>query len=191
MSLTLHQNIRSSTWTAKVEGGIVVGRYSQLSLRSRIIVVLGIILILLVSSLWWINKTMENPFVVRTGSSLMLNGQPFRFSGANIYWLGLQEGAIYPSHFTVDDALATTSFMGATVVRSHTLGISVGCDLCVEPSLGKFNQIALQHIDYAIESARKHSVRLIIPLVDNWRFYHGGNHTFTDWRGIADEGHLL
>jgi hypothetical protein len=66
--------------------------------------------------------------------------------------------------------------MGATAVRSHTLGISVGCSL-VEPALGKFNQVALQHIDYAIESARDHPIKLIIPLTDNWHYYHGGKHT--------------
>lgn len=133
---------------------------------------------------------MQHDFVVRKGSSLMLDGKPFRFAGANIYWLGLQEPAdniSYPSHFRIDDALATASFMGETVVRAHTLGISVGCPLCVEPSLGKFNQTALQHIDYAIWSAEIHHIRLIIPLVDNWHYYHGGKHTFTDWRGISDE----
>lgn len=136
------------------------------------------------------STTTQHDFVVRKGSSLMLAGKPFRFAGANIYWLGLQEPAddiSYPSHFRVDDALATASFMGETVVRAHTLGISVGCAICVEPSLGTFNQEALQHIDYAIWSAKIHHIRLIIPLVDNWHYYHGGEPTFTLWRGIPDQ----
>src|SRR5690348_9666170 len=130
-------------------------------------------------------------FVERSGSVLMLDGKPFRFSGTNIYWLGLREvtggGAAYPSHFMVDDALATAQIMGATVVRSHTLGTSVGCQLCIEPVRGKFNPAAFQAIDYAIQVARKHHLRLIIPLVDNWHYYLGGKHTFTDWHGIANE----
>ncbi len=129
-------------------------------------------------------------FVTRSGSSLMLGNTPFRFSGPNIYWLGMQEtdnGNAYPSHFRVDDALATAAIMGATVVRSHTLGISVGCTLCVEPRLGVFNSLALQSSDYAIECARTHHIRLIIPLVDNWHYYHGGKHTFTTWRGLSNE----
>ncbi|MBA2283923.1 MAG: hypothetical protein H0W02_00420 [Ktedonobacteraceae bacterium] len=120
----------------------------------------------------------------------MLGNTPFRFSGPNIYWLGMQEtdnGNAYPSHFRVDDALATAAIMGATVVRSHTLGISVGCTLCVEPRLGVFNSLALQSSDYAIECARTHHIRLIIPLVDNWHYYHGGKHTFTTWRGLSNE----
>ncbi len=130
--------------------------------------------------------------MTRSGTSLLLNGQPFRFAGANIYWLGLEEvdtgdGIAYPSQFQVDDALATAQVMGASVVRSHTLGISVGCSICVEPTLGTFNPVAFQHMDYAISSAHAHGIRLIIPLVDNWHYYHGGKHTFTDWRGISDE----
>lgn len=132
----------------------------------------------------------ENTFVTRSEDTLMLSGKPFRFSGANIYWLGLLEsstGVSYPSHFEVDDALATASLMGATVVRAHTMGISVGCSLCMEPALNVFNQTAIQHVDYALLAARQHHIRLIIPLTDNWHYYHGGKHNFTDWRGIANE----
>jgi hypothetical protein len=129
-------------------------------------------------------------FVARSGSQLLEGGRPFRFAGANIYWLGLDEnvgGVNYPTPFRVDDALAAAKEMGATVIRSHTLGISVGCALCVEPSPGTFNQAALAHIDYAIKAAGQEGLKLIIPLVDNWHYYHGGKHTFTDWRGIRDE----
>lgn len=131
-----------------------------------------------------------NTFVTRSGAQLMLDSKPFRFAGANIYWLGLDEnvgGVNYPTPFRVDDALTTAEAMGATVVRAHTLGISVGCKLCVEPSLGVFNETALQHIDYAIKEAHNHHIRLIIPLVDNWHYYHGGKHTFTDWRNLPVE----
>jgi hypothetical protein len=130
-------------------------------------------------------------FVGRSEAALILDGKSFRFSGTNIYWLGLREisggGATYPSHFMVDDALATAALMGATVVRSHTLGASVGCQLCLEPAPGKFNPAAFQAIDYAVQSAKKHHLRLIIPLVDNWHYYSGGKHNFTDWHGIPNE----
>lgn len=120
----------------------------------------------------------------------MFKSEPFRFSGPNIYWLGLLEtpqGVSYPSHFMVDDALATAETMGATVVRSHTLGISVGCPLCLKPTSNSINPTAFEHIDYAIQAAKEHHIKLIIPLVDNWHYYHGGKHTFTDWRNMHDE----
>ncbi len=65
--------------------------------------------------------------------------------------------------------------------------LALGCPLCVEPSLGTFNDTAMQYIDYAIKAAHDHNLRLIIPLVDNYHYYHGGKHTFTDWRQISDE----
>ncbi|GAC1504350.1 MAG: hypothetical protein NVS2B12_16950 [Ktedonobacteraceae bacterium] len=127
-------------------------------------------------------------FVTRSGTHLLLDGNQFRFAGANIYWLGLDDGAqTYPTPFRIEDALTTANEMGLTVVRAHSLGVSVGCSLCVEPSLGVFNSTAFQHIDYAIQAAKAHGLHLIIPLTDNYYFYHGGKHTFTDWRGITDE----
>ena len=77
---------------------------------------------------------------------LQVAGKPFRFGGANIEWLGVAgygpadpAGPHYPSHYEVDDALATAQELGATVVRSQTMGDSVGCAACIEPELGTFN----------------------------------------------------
>src|SRR5438045_1450820 len=81
-------------------------------------------------------------FVTRSGTGLLVNGRPFRFGGANVEWLGLvgygpfdPEGPHYPSHYEIDDALATAKEMGARVVRSQTMGDSVGCEQCLEPAL--------------------------------------------------------
>ncbi|MCL4419710.1 hypothetical protein M1146_06480 [Patescibacteria group bacterium] len=30
-------------------------------------------------------------------------------------------------------------------------------------------------------------MKLVIPLTDNYNYYHGGKHDFTDWRGISDQ----
>lgn len=114
----------------------------------------------------------SSDFVKRAGTKLTLAGATFRYSGPNIEWLGLEgygphdpQGPRYPSNFEVDDALATAEEMGAKVVRSQTLGDSVGCELCIEPEEGKFNPAAFQVTDYAIQAARQHGMRLIIPLV--------------------------
>ena len=130
-----------------------------------------------------------NDFVQRSGSELVLHGQHFRFAGANVYWMGLDEnvdGIDYPTHYRVNDVLSTAETMGATVIRSHTLGISIGCELCVEPAPGVFNSQAFERIDYAIQSANVHHLRLLLPLVDNWAYYHGGRGTFTQWSGLSD-----
>lgn len=128
-------------------------------------------------------------FVTRAGSRLLVDNQQFCFAGANIYWLGLDEnvgGIAYPTPFRVDDALQTLRLMGGTVARSQTLGVSVGCSLCVEPAPGVFNEGALRHLDYAIAQAHQAGIRLIIPFVDEYHYYHGGKHTFTDWIGVGE-----
>src|SRR3989454_12452420 len=127
-----------------------------------------------------------NGFVTRSGSHLMLNGQSFRFAGANVHWLALDDSTSYPSQFRVNDAFDAAKEMGLTVIRSHDLGISTGCPNCIEPALGVFNETALEHVDYVIKAAADRGLRLIIPLTDNWHFPAGGKHNFTDWHGIPD-----
>ncbi len=128
-----------------------------------------------------------NSFVKRSGTQLMLDGRPFRFAGANMHWLALDDSTNYPSQFRVDDGLDAAKEMGATVIRSHDLGISTGCANCIEPTLGVFNATALAHDDYVIQAAKERGLRLVIPLTDNWHFPAGGKHNFTDWRGISEE----
>ena len=110
-------------------------------------------------------------FVTRAGTSLQVAGKPFRYSGPNIEWLGLEAygphdplGPRYPTHFEVDDVLDTAIEMGARVVRSQTMGDSVGCDLCIEPRLGVFNPKAFDSIDYALKAAHDRGLRLIMTL---------------------------
>jgi mannan endo-1,4-beta-mannosidase len=132
-------------------------------------------------------------FVTRSGSQLLLDGALFRFAGANEYYLGLDDNIqdaggnpTYPTKARIDDALQSAVSTGATVIRSHTLGISVGCSMCLEPRLGVFNDVALVSADYAIYRAGQLHLKLIIPLTDQWRYYHGGESTFTAWAGYPN-----
>jgi mannan endo-1,4-beta-mannosidase len=131
-------------------------------------------------------------FVTRSGARLELAGRGFRFGGANIEWLGLQgygpadpAGPRYPNHFEIDDALATARDMGARVVRSQTMGDSVGCAVCIEPELGKFNTAAFEPIDYAIVSARRYGIRLIPTIIGDDARAGGSGCVYLGWRRIA------
>ena len=131
-------------------------------------------------------------WVTKTGSTLTLAAKPWRFTGVNMYWLGLDDnvrddkGPTYPTHTLVDNGLNAAVKLGARVVRSTTLGVSVGSPRSVEPTLGNVNKTAFDSIDYAVAAARKRGLRLMIPLTDQWHYYEGGKHTFTAWRGHAD-----
>ena len=114
----------------------------------------------------------DDEFVRRDGTKLTLGGTGFRYSGPNIEWLGIEAygpddslGPRYPSHLEIDDALDTAKIMGARVVRSQTMGDTVGCDLCLEPKAGVFNADAFKVVDYAIKAAHERGLRLIITLV--------------------------
>jgi hypothetical protein len=118
------------------------------------------------------NQQYMDAFVKRSGSRLTVAGRPFRFSGANVEFLGVENygpnpsktvpagSERYPSRYEVDDALATAHEMGATVMRAQTLGDTVGCAQCVEPKLGQFNQAAFAQMDIVVAEARRYGIKL-------------------------------
>lgn len=130
-------------------------------------------------------------FVQRDGTRLVLDGDTFRFSGPNIYWLGLDEnvgGVDYPTAFRIADTLDAAARMGSTVVRTHMM-TSTGQDganpLAIMPTIGETNEEAFATIDYAIAYAGALGIRLILPLTDEWEYYHGGHRDFTTPFGLT------
>jgi len=121
-----------------------------------------------------------------------VGGRRFRFGGANIEWLGVAgygpfdpDGPHFPSHYEVDDVMATAKEMGVRVVRSQTMGDSVGCDLCIEPMLGHFKQEAFERIDYALRSARAHGIKVIPTIIGDDARGGGTGCVYLRWRGIS------
>ncbi|GAA6060913.1 hypothetical protein JCM10212_003947 [Sporobolomyces blumeae] len=133
-------------------------------------------------------------FVYRNArnATLGLDGREFRVVGPNIYWLGLDENVdpspSYPSKSRVLEAMAIASAMGATTVRSTSLGVSVGTGLSIENALNTFKpdgSAAWDAIDFAVYAARAYGLRLILPLTDQYDYYHGGIPTFLRWRNLS------
>ena len=132
-------------------------------------------------------RSLNTSFVTRDGTRLEIDGRPFRFAGTNMYWLGLDEnvgGVDYPTYFRIRDALDTAKAMGQTVVRSHMMA-STGNPKSIRPSKDSgFNEAAFATIDYAIAYAGSIGIRLVLPMTDEWAYYHGGHRDFTDPYGL-------
>lgn len=139
--------------------------------------------------------TAVTSFVTRSGTRLTLDGKPFRFSGANLYWTGLDENVsgvdpdagqsvAYPTAFRIRDGLRAARELGATVVRAHTVGISTGNPLSLEPTMGQWNPAAWGPIDLTVAEAGRLGLRLVVPLSDNGTYYHGGRYDVLRWLGL-------
>lgn len=70
------------------------------------------------------------------------------------------------------------------MIRAHTLGVSTGNPLSVWPAEGVVNTQAFDSIDWAVAQAREYGVRLLVPLTDNYDYYHGGKYNFLRWAGF-------
>ena len=127
----------------------------------------------------------RNSYVYREGTTLRLLGDHWTASGANVYWLGLDENVIppagqpfyepfnasYPTHGRTTEIMNILVTMGAKLIRSQTLGVSVGNPLSVSPDLGVYNPAAFDSIDWAVYQARQHGLRIMAPLVDDYVRY--------------------
>ncbi|KAJ4400648.1 hypothetical protein N0V82_010899, partial [Gnomoniopsis sp. IMI 355080] len=136
--------------------------------------------------------------ITRQGSGLFLNDTPWRAVGPNVYWLGLDENVIpppgqpfyapfnasYPTKGRVTEIMATVKALGGTMIRAHTLGVSTGNPLSIWPARGLVNAQAFDAVDWAVAQAREYGVRLLVPLTDNYDYYHGGKYDFLRWAGF-------
>ena len=128
----------------------------------------------------------------RSGSKLRASGQDVRLSGANAYWLALNDNVrdsnnnpTLPSKAIIDSTLDEIKAMGANTVRIHTLGISIGKPGTMQPTLGNWDAAAVDQADYVVAAARARKLWLIVPLVDRWDYYHGGALSYCRLRGLS------
>ena len=138
-------------------------------------------------------------FISVRGDKLFEGDRDFRFLSFNIPNLHYVEDDMrfdqpmpfrWPDEYEVDDALESVRQMGGRVVRTYTLSVRKAGDpedlprYVVGP--GEFNEEAFQVLDMVLETARKKNVRLIIPLVNNWKWW-GGVAEYAAFRGKPRE----
>ncbi|KAK4050721.1 hypothetical protein OIO90_004943 [Microbotryomycetes sp. JL221] len=97
-----------------------------------------------------------------SGWGLGLEGKSFRIAGYNIYWLCNNEDVLpkgqKTSHQRVREAMA--------------IAVAGGANTWDQP-------------DYVLYAAREYGLRVILPLTDNYNYYHGGKYDFLWWKKVS------
>ncbi|BGP03687.1 hypothetical protein NBRC10513v2_007421 [Rhodotorula toruloides] len=131
-------------------------------------------------------------FVKRSGQQLTLNGGNFRIAGPNIYWLCQDENSgpawgYWTDKGRVREALAVAVAMGANTVRLMSCGVSVGSNnpYNLELSNGNWQDVAWDIRDYVIYAAGQYGLRVVLPLTDNYNYYHGGKYSILGFSGAS------
>jgi len=133
-------------------------------------------------------------FITRSGDKLMEGDKEYRFISFNIPNLHLVEDNMafeatnewrFPDEFEITDALMTIKQMGGRAARMYVISI---CKKngpnpipCHVRKPGEFNEEAFRALDKVLEIANRVGVRVIIPLVDNWKWW-GGAEQYAEYR---------
>lgn len=130
--------------------------------------------------------------------NLMLNGQRWRGVGGNFGGsFGLSEsnsaygapvvgGLHLASESEVDAAIDTAKAMGHNMARSFAL-LTVGKPLSIQPSLGVFPSQNFAATDYAIWRCGQEGIKLVFPLVDNYKYFIGGKFDYCNAVGVTPD----
>lgn len=123
-------------------------------------------------------------FVGVQGGAFRVDGQPFRFAGANAYYLHQS------SHYVIDAALGDAKAMGLAVVRTWAFADGSGrSNKALQPSPYVYDDDAFDSLDYAIWRAGTLGLRLVLPLVNYWSDY-GGMQQYVKWfLGLPDDSY--
>ncbi len=139
-------------------------------------------------------------FITRRGDKLYDGDCEFRFISFNIPNLMVIEDAYeftepnpwrWPDEYELEDALESIRQIGGQVVRTYVVSVRrEGSDMGEHLHVlgpGEFNEDAFRALDKLIEVAGRKGIRLIIPLVDQHKWW-GGIGEYAAFRGkSADE----
>lgn len=140
-----------------------------------------------------------NGFVTRSGDKLMEDGREFRFVSFNVPNLHLVEDNFafeatnewrFPDQFEVEDALESVKRLGGRVVRTYVISIARKDGPNPIPAHvvrpGQFDEEAFVALDRVVATAGRLGVRVVVPLVDQWKWW-GGIGEYAAWRGKPPE----
>ncbi len=144
-------------------------------------------------------RSQHSDFITVKGDQLMEGRNPFRFISFNIPNLHLVEDNVafaqanswrLPDRYETEDALESIRQLGGRVVRTYVLSVvrtngDAGMP-CYVLGPGQFNEEAFCALDLVLQVANQKGVRLILPFVDNWKWW-GGGAEYAAFRGKVPE----
>jgi hypothetical protein len=147
-----------------------------------------------VSCCWAENPGVRN-FITRRGDQLYDGDQLFRFISWNIPNLMVIEDAYqftrpnpwrWPDEFEIEDALESVRQMGGQVVRTYVISVHrEGSDMGQFVHVrrpGEFNEEGFRVLDKVLQIAHRKGIRVIIPFVDQAKWW-GGIAEYAAFRG--------
>ena len=128
------------------------------------------------------DATRPTSFVRRRGPSLCVGEQPFRFAGANCYYLMVfaADPSLRPR---VDAVLDAAAGVGLEVIRTWAFATGEQWN-ALQPRPGVWDERVLSGLDYVVDAAAARGLRLILALTNYWPDY-GGMDQYVAWSPSA------
>ncbi|KAK3017763.1 hypothetical protein RJ639_005079 [Escallonia herrerae] len=119
--------------------------------------------------------------VQKKGNQFVINDQPFYVNGFNTYWL-MVFAADQSTRGKVSEVFQQASSVGLTVCR--TWAFNDGQYRALQKSPSVYDEDVFKALDFVVSEAKKHKIRLILSLTNNWDAY-GGKPQYVKWGKAA------
>jgi mannan endo-1,4-beta-mannosidase len=133
---------------------------------------------------------MSANFIRAKGPSFYDGNKVFRYVGTNCYYMRHDDRG----KPIVDKIFSEAAKAGFKVIRVGSNGEAVDLQ-SIDPA-GKnrffrigpdyFNEDAYKGLDYVLDSAARHGIRVILHFTDNWEYY-GGAKVYVKWAGLSNK----
>ncbi len=129
-----------------------------------------------------INKKLisREDFISVIDNKFTFRGNEFNFIGFNAYYL--QSEAAKGNNHIVDEVMRAAVNIGAKVIRTWGFYESDSPEnkIAIRFEPDKYNETALEALDYVLHKARENNIKLIIPLANYWADF-GGVPQYIKW----------
>jgi mannan endo-1,4-beta-mannosidase len=149
------------------------------------------------------NKPAKLDFVRAEGTGFRAGNKPFRFVGSNEYELFTRAdrttsrldytadgtivppGTAQPWREQIDRQLLEMARHRITVLRTWAFDENPE-SFAFQPGPGEYNEETFARLDYIVDSARRHGIRVILTMANYWPDY-GGIGAYARWLGLPNK----